>query len=215
VSVINDSLADVEYNRGRFIRLEPQPAPDTVVRDFRADLRACTEDVVSGDASDIAGHRPARRPARAHRGQACRRDPRHLGRAGAGPVPGLDGLGYLRGGPLNPDRPHATWDLVADAFTEGLLVLGGTRSASYDVTLHKIGHALDHIDQMSASTGFAALHSLCRSALADPFYRDRPAELFAEGFALVFTQYPAVLVSLMSGNEARAEVHGLTSADTA
>ncbi len=93
--------------------------------------------------------------------------------------------------------------------------LGGTRSASYDVTLHKIGHALDHIDQMSASTGFAALHSLCRSALADPFYRDRPAELFAEGFALVFTQYPAVLVSLMSGNEARAEVHGLTSADTA
>ncbi len=59
MSVINDSLADVEYNRGRFIRLEPQPAPDT----------------------DVRG-----------------------------------------GGPLNPDRPHATWDLVADAFTEGLLV---------------------------------------------------------------------------------------------
>jgi uncharacterized protein YPO0396 len=52
VGVINDSLADVEYNRGRFIRLEAQPAPDTDVRDFRADLRACTEDVVSGDASD-------------------------------------------------------------------------------------------------------------------------------------------------------------------
>ena len=52
VDVINESLADVDYNPGRFIRLEAQPTPDTDIRDFRADLRACTDDAVSGDVSD-------------------------------------------------------------------------------------------------------------------------------------------------------------------
>jgi hypothetical protein len=59
---------------------------------------------------------------------------------------------------------------------------------------------------MCVSTEFAALHSLCRPALANPFYRDRPPELFAEGFALVISNYLAGLVTLMNGNEARAEV---------
>jgi len=124
---------------------------------------------------------------------------------GPGPIPGLDGLGYLRGVPLHPDWPLITWDLVAGAFTDGLLVIGGIPSSSYDVTLHEVGHALDYIDQMSASAEFAALHSLCRPVLANPFYHDRPAELFAEGFTLVITSYPAGLVALMNGNEARAE----------
>lgn len=52
VNVINESLADVEYNPGRFIRLEAQPTQDTDIRDFRTDLRACTDDAVSGDVSD-------------------------------------------------------------------------------------------------------------------------------------------------------------------
>jgi uncharacterized protein YPO0396 len=52
VGVINASLAEVDYNPGRFIRLEAQPALDADIRDFRTDLRACTEDVVSSDASD-------------------------------------------------------------------------------------------------------------------------------------------------------------------
>jgi uncharacterized protein YPO0396 len=52
VEVINTSLSGVDYNPGRFIRLEAQPAPDADIRDFRTDLRACTEDVVSSDASD-------------------------------------------------------------------------------------------------------------------------------------------------------------------
>ena len=52
VNVINASLAGVEYNPGRFIRLEPQLTQDPDIRDFRTDLRACTEDVVSGDNSD-------------------------------------------------------------------------------------------------------------------------------------------------------------------
>ena len=52
VEVINESLVDVDYNPGRFIRLEAQPTQDTDIRDFRTDLRACTDDAVSGDASD-------------------------------------------------------------------------------------------------------------------------------------------------------------------
>ena len=52
VQLINASLAEVEYNPGRFIRLEAQLALDADIRDFRTDLRACTEDVVSSDASD-------------------------------------------------------------------------------------------------------------------------------------------------------------------
>jgi hypothetical protein len=124
---------------------------------------------------------------------------------GPGPIPGLDGLGYLRGVPLHPGQPEVTWDLIAGAFTDGLLTVGSIRSASYDVTLHEIGHALDQIDQMSASAEFRALHSLCRPVLVNPFYRDRPAELFAEGFTLVTTNYLAGLVMMMNGNEARAE----------
>jgi uncharacterized protein YPO0396 len=52
VGVINESLTDVEYNPGRFIRLEAQPTQDVDIRDFRTDLRACTDDAVSSDSSD-------------------------------------------------------------------------------------------------------------------------------------------------------------------
>ena len=52
VQLINASLAEVEYNPGRFIRLEAQLTLDADIRDFRTDLRACTADVVSSDASD-------------------------------------------------------------------------------------------------------------------------------------------------------------------
>jgi uncharacterized protein YPO0396 len=52
IATINKSLVDVEYNRGRYIRLEPIPTPHTEIRDFRGELRACTEDTVSGDDSD-------------------------------------------------------------------------------------------------------------------------------------------------------------------
>jgi uncharacterized protein YPO0396 len=52
IDTINGSLADVEYNPGRFIHLEPEPTQDADIRDFRTDLRACTQDAVSPDASD-------------------------------------------------------------------------------------------------------------------------------------------------------------------
>jgi uncharacterized protein YPO0396 len=52
IGTINTSLVDVDYNPGRYIRLEPLPSPHGDIREFRADLRACTDDAVSGEDSD-------------------------------------------------------------------------------------------------------------------------------------------------------------------
>ncbi len=52
IATINTSLYDVDYNDDRYIRLEPLPSPHNDIRDFRADLRACTDDAVSGQDSD-------------------------------------------------------------------------------------------------------------------------------------------------------------------
>jgi uncharacterized protein YPO0396 len=52
IATINTSLVDVDYNPGRYIRLQPLVSPHVDIRDFRADLLACTEDTVSGDDSD-------------------------------------------------------------------------------------------------------------------------------------------------------------------
>jgi uncharacterized protein YPO0396 len=47
IDTINSSLVDVDYNPGRYIRLEPEQTPNTDIRDFRTDLRACTEGAIS------------------------------------------------------------------------------------------------------------------------------------------------------------------------
>jgi uncharacterized protein YPO0396 len=52
IATINDSLVAINYNPGRYIRLEHHPSPNTDIRDFRTELRACTESTVSGDDSD-------------------------------------------------------------------------------------------------------------------------------------------------------------------
>ena len=52
IDTINRSLVDVDYNPGRYIRLEPQQTPNTEIRDFRSDLRACTNNTVSPDPDD-------------------------------------------------------------------------------------------------------------------------------------------------------------------
>ena len=52
VGTINQSLAAIPYNPGRFIRLEASSTPNIDVRDFRRDLRACTDDSVAGEASE-------------------------------------------------------------------------------------------------------------------------------------------------------------------
>ncbi|MFI4962827.1 MAG: ATP-binding protein, partial [Legionellales bacterium] len=43
IDQINQSLADIEYNPGRYIRLEAQDNNDFELRTFRSDLRHCTE----------------------------------------------------------------------------------------------------------------------------------------------------------------------------
>jgi uncharacterized protein YPO0396 len=52
IDTINASLVGVDYNPGRYIRLEPIASPHVDIRDFRSDLRACTDDAVSGEDSD-------------------------------------------------------------------------------------------------------------------------------------------------------------------
>ena len=48
IEQINGSLTQIDYNPGRYIKLEAANSPDADIRDFRADLRACTEGAVGG-----------------------------------------------------------------------------------------------------------------------------------------------------------------------
>jgi uncharacterized protein YPO0396 len=52
IDTINASLVDVDYNPGRYIRLQAQTTPHQEVRDFRAELRACTDGAVSSNDAD-------------------------------------------------------------------------------------------------------------------------------------------------------------------
>ncbi len=49
---INDSLAEIDYNPGRFIKLQDRYAPDQEIRDFRKSLKECTEGALSGSDDD-------------------------------------------------------------------------------------------------------------------------------------------------------------------
>jgi len=49
IGLINDSLAEIDYNAGRFIQIEYIPTSNETVRQFRNDLRLCTENVLTGD----------------------------------------------------------------------------------------------------------------------------------------------------------------------
>ena len=48
IARINESLGQIDYNPGRYIVLESQVSPDVDIRDFQAELRACTEGALSG-----------------------------------------------------------------------------------------------------------------------------------------------------------------------
>jgi uncharacterized protein YPO0396 len=52
IATINSSLVGVDYNPGRYIRLETIQSPHVDIKDFRSELRACTDDAVSGEDSD-------------------------------------------------------------------------------------------------------------------------------------------------------------------
>jgi uncharacterized protein YPO0396 len=49
---INQSLTQIDYNPGRYIVLESQPCPDGEIKDFLADLKACTEGSLTGSGSE-------------------------------------------------------------------------------------------------------------------------------------------------------------------
>lgn len=52
IGVINTSLRDIAYQPGTYIRLEPTATTDADVRDFQQQLRACTEDALTGSGDD-------------------------------------------------------------------------------------------------------------------------------------------------------------------
>jgi uncharacterized protein YPO0396 len=52
VDSINASLRAMDYNPGRYIRLLPQTTPNTEIRAFRDDLRACTSNITQGAEDD-------------------------------------------------------------------------------------------------------------------------------------------------------------------
>jgi uncharacterized protein YPO0396 len=48
IEMINRSLREIDYERGRYIVLEAEATTDPEVRDFQHDLRACTEGALTG-----------------------------------------------------------------------------------------------------------------------------------------------------------------------
>ena len=48
IARINESMGQIDFNPGRYIRLEARAAPDADIRDFQAELRACTEGALTG-----------------------------------------------------------------------------------------------------------------------------------------------------------------------
>jgi len=48
IARINESLTRIDYNAGRYIRLEAQMSPDADIRNFQTELRACTEGALTG-----------------------------------------------------------------------------------------------------------------------------------------------------------------------
>ncbi|WP_020388454.1 ATP-binding protein [Kribbella catacumbae] len=52
VTTINESLVSIDYNPDRYIRLETTATPNVEIREFRRDLRACTDDSLPGEDTD-------------------------------------------------------------------------------------------------------------------------------------------------------------------
>jgi uncharacterized protein YPO0396 len=52
IETINRSLKGIDYNEGRYIRLLPDRTPNVDVREFRSELRHCTDDVVGAGNTD-------------------------------------------------------------------------------------------------------------------------------------------------------------------
>ncbi len=53
IDFINQSLTQIDYNPGRYIRLEADPNSDPEIREFLQELRACTENTLSGSGDEL------------------------------------------------------------------------------------------------------------------------------------------------------------------
>mgnify|MGYP005840078059 CR=1 FL=1 len=49
---INQSLSRIDYNPGRYIVLEARPVADQEIKEFQQDLKACTEETLTGSGDD-------------------------------------------------------------------------------------------------------------------------------------------------------------------
>jgi len=52
IDYINKSLAQIDYNPGRYIRLEDDPNSDPEIKEFLQELRACTENALTGSGDE-------------------------------------------------------------------------------------------------------------------------------------------------------------------
>jgi uncharacterized protein YPO0396 len=52
IDVINESLVGIDYNPGRYIRLEESPTPNREIREFRDELRRCSDSSIGAEQSD-------------------------------------------------------------------------------------------------------------------------------------------------------------------
>jgi uncharacterized protein YPO0396 len=52
IEVINESLVGIDYNPGRYIRLEESPTPNREIREFRDELRRCSDSSIGAEQSD-------------------------------------------------------------------------------------------------------------------------------------------------------------------
>lgn len=52
IEMINGSLSDIDYNEGRYIQIECTNAADVEIKDFRMQLRACTDNALTASEED-------------------------------------------------------------------------------------------------------------------------------------------------------------------
>jgi uncharacterized protein YPO0396 len=52
IDIINESLVGIDYNEGRYIRLEESPTPNQEIRAFRDELRQCSDGSIGADDTD-------------------------------------------------------------------------------------------------------------------------------------------------------------------
>jgi uncharacterized protein YPO0396 len=52
IDIINESLVGIDYNDGRYIRLEEAPTPNQEIRAFREELRQCSDGSIGADETD-------------------------------------------------------------------------------------------------------------------------------------------------------------------